>query len=157
MFKGVRESVAKLSGLPRIAVEGSRAVLRQLAFASRARLELRASETSDLIATSRSNNARDDITGVLLYTGDSFLQIIEGRDIAVSALWRRLAVDDRHHSIVSLFDRTERDRGFSGWRAGYVPEQQLAPLLIRWRGLAPALQDRDVAQLRALCETTPTF
>jgi FAD-dependent sensor of blue light len=132
-------------------------VLRQLAFASRARLGLRASETSDLIATSRANNARDDVTGVLLYTGDSFLAIVEGRDAAIAALWRRLVIDDRHRSIVSLFDLAERDRSFQGWRAGYLPEQQLAPLLIRWRALAPSLPADEIAQLRALCESTPTF
>lgn len=132
-------------------------MLRQLAFASRARLGLRAFETSDLIATSRENNARDDVTGVLLYTGDSFLAIVEGRDAAISDLWRRLVIDDRHRSILSLFDLTERERRFEGWRAGYSPEHQLAPLLIRWRALAPALPVNEVAQLRELCERTPTF
>jgi Sensors of blue-light using FAD len=132
-------------------------VLRQLAFASRARPGLRASETSELIATSRSNNARDHITGVLLYTGESFLQVVEGQDEAVSGLWRRLVTDDRHDSIISLFDFGVDDACFDGWRAGYVSEYQLAPLLIRWRALAPSLPANEVAQLRALCESTPTF
>lgn len=132
-------------------------MLRQLAFASRARPGLRASETSDLIATSRSNNARDSITGVLLYTGESFLQVIEGRDAAIGALWRRLLIDDRHRDLVCLFDRAESDGWFGGWRAGYLPERQLAPLLIRWRGLAPSLPANEVALVRALCESTPTF
>jgi hypothetical protein len=132
-------------------------VLRQLAFASRARLGLRASETSDLITTSRSNNARDDITGVLLYTGESFLQVVEGQDAEVSDLWRRLLVDDRHYGVVSLFDRAEHDRWFRDWRAGYLSEQQITPLLIRWRGLAPSLPANEIESLRALCEGTPTF
>jgi Sensors of blue-light using FAD len=132
-------------------------VLRQLAFASRARPGLRASETSELIATSRSNNARDHISGVLLYTGESFLQIVEGPEAAVNGLWRRLLLDDRHHSIVLLFDLAEDDRWSDGWRAGYVSEQQLASPLLRWRALGPSLPANEVAQLRALCETTSTF
>ena len=132
-------------------------MLRQLAFASRVRPGLRSSETSDIIATSRANNARDAITGVLLYSGESFLQIVEGRDTAVGALWRRLVIDDRHRSLVTLFDVAERDRWFEDWRAGYLPEQQLAPPLGRWRALAPSLPADEVALLRALCESTPTF
>jgi hypothetical protein len=56
-----------------------------------------------------------------------------------------------------LFDLAERDRWFDGWRAGYVPEQQVGPLLVRWRALAPSLPADEVAQIRALCESTPTF
>ena len=132
-------------------------MLRQLAFASRARPGLRSSETSDIIATSRSNNARDAITGVLLYSGQSFLQIVEGPDTTVGALWRRLAIDDRHRGLVTLFELAERDRWFDGWRAGYLAEQQLAPSLARWRALAPSLPADEVALLRELCDSTPTF
>ena len=132
-------------------------MFRQLAFASRARAGLRASEISALIGTSREHNARDDVTGVLLYSGESFVSIIEGRDAAISGLWRRLLLDDRQRGIASLFDRTVEARAFSGWRAGYVSEQQLAPELSRWRALCAALPAAEVAQIVALCAGAQTF
>jgi hypothetical protein len=55
-------------------------VLRQLAFASRARPGLRPTDTSAIIATSRVNNAREGVTGVMLYSGESFLVLVEGAD-----------------------------------------------------------------------------
>ena len=131
-------------------------LLRQLAFASRARLGLRTAHTSELIATSRSNNARDGITGVLLYSGESFLQIIEGRDAAIGHLWRRLLLDDRHRELTTLFERSG-DRWFDDWRAGYVAELKLGPQLLRWRALAPSLPPDDITQIRDLCDGVETF
>ena len=122
-------------------------VLRQLAFASHARAGLRASETSEVIATSRSNNARDGITGVMLYTGESFVQIVEGPDAVVARLWRRLLLDDRHRGPTTLFDQTGAP-WYHDWRAGYVAEAVVAPLVLRWRALSPTLPPDDVAQLR---------
>ena len=82
---------------------------------------------------------------------------MDRRQFVVGVERYQLDIDDRHRSIVSLFDLTERDRRFEGWRAGYLPEQQLAPLLIRWRAFGPTLPANEIAQLRALCESTPTF
>lgn len=131
-------------------------MLRQLAFASHARAGLRASETSEVIATSRSNNARDGITGVMLYTGESFVQIVEGPDGAIAQLWRRLLLDDRHRGPTTLFDHPGA-RWYDDWRAGYVAEAIVAPLLMRWRALSPTLPPDDIAQLRELCDATETF
>lgn len=129
---------------------------RQLAFASRARFDLRAAQTSELIATSRANNARDGITGVLLYSGETFLQIVEGEDVAISNLWRRLLLDDRHRELTTLFDQAGT-RWYARWRAGYIPEHQLEPHVLRWRSLGPSLPQDDIAQLRELCDGTATF
>ena len=68
-------------------------VLRQIAFASAARPGLKPADTSAIIAASRTNNARKGITGVLVYSGESFLVLVEGPDDALAVLWRRLILD----------------------------------------------------------------
>jgi hypothetical protein len=132
-------------------------VLRQLAFASRARPGLRPADTSDIIATSRTNNAREGVTGVLLYSGESFIQLVEGSDAAIAMLWRRLIVDDRHRGLSSLYGGAVAERAFSAWRAGYVAEASIGPMLVRWRGLAPALPEDEVERLRAFLRSAETF
>lgn len=132
-------------------------MVRQLAFTSRARPGLRPSDTSEIIGASRANNARDGLTGVLVYSGDSFLQFVEGPDAALSELWRRLITDDRHRHLASLHDGSVPDRWFDDWRAGYVPEARLAPMLVRWRAWAPSLPACEIELLRDFLRATEAF
>ncbi|MCC6756140.1 MAG: BLUF domain-containing protein [Solirubrobacterales bacterium] len=132
-------------------------VLRQLAFASRARPGLRSSDTSAIIGACRASNASAGITGVLLYSGESFLQLVEGPDAALSALWRELAVDARQRQLVSLHDAGIASRAFADWRAGYVAEVVLAPAVERWRRHAGALPAGELVALLAFVREAATF
>ena len=132
-------------------------MLRHLAFASRARPGLRPADTSAIIATSRTNNARDSVTGVMLYSGESFLALVEGTDPTISSLWRRLLVDDRHRQLASLHGGSIAERWFVDWRAGYVAEQSVAPLVFRWRAFAPALPATEVERLRTFLGEAQSF
>ena len=55
------------------------------------------------------NNARDDLTGLLLFDGTRFLQAFEGPDQSVGACMDRIAADDRHTRIAIVAD-TQIDR-----------------------------------------------
>ena len=56
-------------------------------------------------------NPLDGITGLLLFNGTSFLQMIEGAESALDDLVERLRRDPRHHSI-ELRDRRPIERRF---------------------------------------------
>jgi hypothetical protein len=114
-------------------------------------------ETADLIANSRTRNEQFGITGVLLYTGERFLHLIEGRDSDVGALWRNVLADDRHAELTVLYDGHGPERWFTSWRAGYISERTLTPLLKRWQPASPQLADDDIGLLRSLLERTPAF
>ncbi len=51
---------------------------------------------------SQRNNARDGITGVLIYAGGYFFQLIEGEDAAIDDLYARLLRDPRHTDMVLI-------------------------------------------------------
>ncbi len=70
---------------------------------------------ADILAEARRNNARDDITGVLTFTGGRFVQILEGRNERLEDLLARLAVDHRHRDLKILARRTITHRDFHGW------------------------------------------
>lgn len=70
---------------------------------------------ADILAEARRNNARDDITGVLTFTGGRFVQILEGRNERLEDLLARLAVDHRHRDLKILARRTITNRDFHGW------------------------------------------
>ena len=72
-----------------------------------------------ILAFARESNAADGITGALLFTGLSFVQTLEGPEIAVSALMTRIE-GDRRHTGVAVIDRHEvKARTFAHWSMAY--------------------------------------
>ena len=65
-----------------------------------------AEQIDELTRASASNNERDDITGMLVASGQLFFQLIEGPDAAVDALFERIMADSRHRNVLVL--RTEQ-------------------------------------------------
>jgi hypothetical protein len=61
-------------------------------------------EVEAILATSARNNPAHGITGLLLFNGRNFLQLLEGEERALAALMERIIADPRH-SGVSLLDR----------------------------------------------------
>lgn len=72
-----------------------------------------------LLAQSRSSNAADDVTGVLLYSGGSFLQTLEGPAAAVDAVMARVQADPRHTGVDVLRREDIGEREFAGWSMGF--------------------------------------
>ncbi|MDE0545368.1 BLUF domain-containing protein [Microbacterium sp. C7(2022)] len=74
-----------------------------------------------ILITSRENNSRDDITGMLLYRGGQFVQILEGRADRVHALLEKIRADARHTDLTVLLDEPIDERQFAEWSMGYQP------------------------------------
>jgi Sensors of blue-light using FAD len=55
-------------------------------------------------------NRMDHITGLLMYSDQVFLQMIEGPPQAVHDLWSRILRDSRHFGIVQLYHYRELER-----------------------------------------------
>lgn len=72
----------------------------------------------DILRTSRRNNIRCDVTGLLVVGGRRFLQALEGPDDAVEATFERIGRDPRHFAVVSLARDTIATRQFAGWAMG---------------------------------------
>ncbi|MEL6452978.1 MAG: BLUF domain-containing protein [Pseudomonadota bacterium] len=71
-----------------------------------------------LIETCKRNNKRMNLTGMLHYNGDHFLQVIEGGRVEVSALYHRISRDPRHANIILLSCMDARERIFPTWSMG---------------------------------------
>lgn len=72
-----------------------------------------------LLDTSRRNNRRDGITGVLLYLDGNFLQYIEGPRPAMDVLFAHIRRDSRHRRILVLEEGARERRVFSAWSMGF--------------------------------------
>ncbi|WDF32572.1 BLUF domain-containing protein [Arthrobacter agilis] len=74
-----------------------------------------------LLALSRDNNARHDLTGMLLYRNGRFLQVLEGPEDALRRRMSIIAADPEHTDVRVLLQETIDERQFPDWTMGYEP------------------------------------
>jgi hypothetical protein len=60
-------------------------------------------------------NQSSGITGVLFYTGEHFLQVIEGPNSKIDELMAMIEQDDRHNEINILFSAEENHQTLQSW------------------------------------------
>jgi hypothetical protein len=89
--------------------------LKSLTYTSLARLDLAAEDIEAIHRTARELNALDGVTGLLVFNGTHFLQIIEGAKAAIDDLVERLRRDPRHGGFEIRDQRVIEHRSFPGW------------------------------------------
>ncbi|KQT57554.1 MULTISPECIES: BLUF domain-containing protein [unclassified Aureimonas] len=74
----------------------------------------------DILAKSRTNNVRDQITGALLFNAGCFAQVLEGPLENIEAAFERIQQDDRHGDVALLALDPISHRSFPNWAMGFV-------------------------------------
>lgn len=77
-----------------------------------------------ILETSRRNNARDGLSGLLLVGGRRFLQVLEGPKALLAVTYERIRKDERHFALVELSRRPIDGPSFPHWAMGYEEEPQ---------------------------------
>jgi Sensors of blue-light using FAD len=72
-------------------------------------------EVESILATSARNNPERGITGLLLFNGRNFLQLLEGEESEVARLMERITQDPRHSGVSVLDRRTIAERACPDW------------------------------------------
>jgi hypothetical protein len=96
---------------------------------------------------SRLNNQRQDITGLLVFDGERFIQYLEGAQANVGVLAITIAADKRHTDFTVLHEGNfAGQRSFPGWSLAYAsaPDEQTLPLLAGTSGLQAEAQFNDL-------------
>ena len=89
--------------------------LKSLTYTSLARLDLEADDLEAIHRTAREVNALEGITGLLIFNGTHFLQIVEGSPDAIDDLVERLRRDPRHSGVEVRDERAIEQRSFPDW------------------------------------------
>ena len=76
-------------------------------------------ELVELLRVARGINAREEVTGLLLYQDGNFIQALEGPDEAVDCIYRKIQTDQRHHQVMTLVRGPIETRIFDGWAMGF--------------------------------------
>ncbi|MDH3420512.1 MAG: BLUF domain-containing protein [Gammaproteobacteria bacterium] len=69
-------------------------------------------ELAQLLRQSRARNKEPHITGMLLYKGGHFMQVLEGGRIAVQTVFASIRQDRRHENIDVLREEPIEQRAF---------------------------------------------
>lgn len=69
-----------------------------------------------LARQSQARNRLLDITGILLFDGEHFVQTIEGPHEAISELFRQIMLDPRHKEVIPFGIAFLQERRFPDWQ-----------------------------------------
>jgi hypothetical protein len=75
-----------------------------------------------ILESARRNNRVSGVTGVLFYSRDSFLQILEGERCAVETTFEFIVTDRRHQDATVMLEADTRERLFGAWSMGFIDE-----------------------------------
>ena len=56
----------------------------------------------EMVAAANEKNGQANVTGILLFNGTHFFQLLEGPEESVQAIYRHICRDDRHYNVVEL-------------------------------------------------------
>ncbi len=108
-------------------------MLVRLLYASHAPSPLSAAVVDSILEQSRKNNPPKGITGMLCFSEDIFLQVIEGGRDTVCELFNTIVRDNRHHGVRILLYEEIAERCFGGWTMGQVNIAKVnASLLLKY-------------------------
>lgn len=110
----------------------------------------------ELLGVCQRNNSAMNVTGILHYNGNYFLQVLEGGRAEVSSIYHRIAADPRHVNIILISCMDVRERIFPTWSMGlhegmdaetrniflrYFPSNTVNPEAVSTESLLDFLQD----------------
>ena len=108
-------------------------MLVQCLYASRQSGQIDVQKIDLILEQSRRNNPRQGITGILCYTTDVFIQVLEGGRDEVCELFNRIFRDDRHLDLRILVYEEISERRFTNWTMGHVDISKVnAGLLLKY-------------------------
>jgi hypothetical protein len=99
-------------------------------YASHAAGRITAATVDSILEQSRRNNAEAGITGMLCFTDDIFIQVIEGGRDAVCELFNTLVRDERHTGVRLLRFEEITERTFGSWTMGKVDFSRTSQTLL---------------------------
>ncbi|HRK17752.1 MAG TPA: BLUF domain-containing protein [Hyphomicrobiaceae bacterium] len=99
-------------------------------YASRVASKLSASELQALAAQARRKNLAVGITGILCWTNDVFVQVLEGGRDPVCDLYTKILADKRHDHVRLMSFEDIEARSFGNWSMGHIDLKSVNPGII---------------------------
>lgn len=125
-------------------------MLIQLIYISTAQHALPQMELPAILDASKRNNRKVGVTGMLMYDGVRFLQVLEGEEDAVRSTYARIRGDARHRGVVVLHDRKIEAPEFGAWDMAYEDSMTSAnarSLIEQVEALVAKVDNKNIREL----------
>ena len=88
------------------------------------------SHVQEILESAERNNAASSITGLLLFDGERYIQVLEGISEDVEKIYDVICADERHQFVELLHKDSIAGRSFETWRMAYeaIPKGLLSNL-----------------------------
>lgn len=90
-------------------------MLSQLVYVSNRKSNCTAEEIEKILESCKKNNPPLQITGVLLYSDNKFIQLVEGEAKVIMGLYDKIKKDDRHSNVVMISYNPIHEKSFPSW------------------------------------------
>lgn len=115
----------------------------------------------NILEVARKHNGDHNISGMLLYKGGIFLQILEGEREELEKLYGRIALDLRHEGLKLLVKQEVKDRIFNDWTMAYKkidePDLNLINTILPWKSIIEDTQNRKTIPSDKILEIFKQF
>jgi hypothetical protein len=91
----------------------------QISYLSAATRPMSTDEVLALLRQCLANNEANDVTGLLIYNNETFLQTLEGDEQVVDELYRKIQNDPRHTNLILLDRKTIQSRRYADWSMAF--------------------------------------
>jgi Sensors of blue-light using FAD len=98
--------------------------MKSILYVSVADPELVSDDIYQLVGNAQQRNLADNISGVMLYNGSNFLQLIEGEPDIIDKCFARIVADPRHSGVITLRNEVCTVREFPLWAMRYSLVEQ---------------------------------
>lgn len=95
-------------------------MIYQIVYTSQATPRFSENTLEVMLEKGRANNNLREVTGILLYSGGYFIQLLEGEELVVKKLLNKISYDERHTEIQVIFEQTTENRLFGNWSMAYA-------------------------------------
>jgi len=91
----------------------------QIIYYSSATAPFSQTDLTDLLTKARENNSRLGVTGMLLYKDGNFIQLLEGEEATLKALYDTISHDPRHQGSTIILEEPVEQPLFGEWSMGF--------------------------------------
>lgn len=91
----------------------------QLVYVSEAVEDISYTDIQNILDVSRANNAKEGITGILIFYEGYFLQLLEGPEDAVRKTLNKILLDERNYELKVLVENNGSERLFANWTMAF--------------------------------------
>lgn len=90
-------------------------LINQLIYVSQATRKMSLADLSAIQETAKTNNGPLNVTGSLFYNGGWFLQVLEGPELTLAKLYKKIELDPRHKNSRIIYNEPASFRTFPRW------------------------------------------